>query len=355
MGAIRMRRSGTTDTPWDGPAAEAAMPNDASALRYCHAWVDPDGDPDVKASYKMPICAKQGGPVNLPAVRNALARLSNTNIPAGDKPSVELLLHSYLPDEDEKAGDKDSEGPQDRYRPGVGMFGQARPERGWWEIRNATADSADVYLSDEIGGWGVDASAFISELQATKCRRIDLHLNSPGGNAFDGVQIYNSLMAHPASVHVSVDGMAASAASVVAMAGDTVTMAPGSSMMIHNAISGAVGNAADLRKTADLLDGVSRNIASIYAARTGKPVEHWQALMDAETWFHGTEAVTAGLATNVTEHPARPDALTAMTRWNLTAIYQHAPKPPVPSAPVHQPPASSNWLERLTSAKEAQE
>ena len=355
MGAIRMKRSGTTDTPWDGPATEAAMPNDASALRYCHAWVDEHGDPDVKGSYKFPICSKQGGPVNLAACRNGLARLGGAHIPDGDKPAVEALLHAYLPDEDEKPGDTDSEGTVDnRYRPGIGMFGQPRPESGWWQITNVTDGESDVYLSDEIGGWGVSSSAFIQDLRATDTGRINLHLNSPGGSAFDGVEIYNALMAHPASVHVTVDGMAASAASVIAMAGDTVTMSPGSSMMIHNAISGAIGNASDLRKTADLLDGVSKNIASIYAARTGQPVDHWQPLMDAETWFHGQEAVDAGLATAITKHPARADALAAVTRWNLTAIYQHAPKPPVRPAPV-QPPASSNWLERLTSAKEAQE
>jgi ClpP class serine protease len=118
---------------------------------------------------------------------------------------------------------------------------------------------------------------------------------------FDGIAIHNALANHKAQVNVTVDGVAASIASVIAMAGDTVTMARGSQMMIHEGHTVAVGAAADMRAQADLLDTVSDTIASFYAGRAGGDVPMWRNRMRKETWYSAEEAVKAGLADAVAE------------------------------------------------------
>lgn len=125
---------------------------------------------------------------------------------------------------------------------------------------------------------------------------INLRIDSAGGGVFDGMAIYNQLKRHPATVNVTVDGLAASIASVIAMAGDTIQMGEGTQMMIHDASSFAWGNAGELRRTADLLDSISGDIAEIYARRSGRTSAEIRDLMTAETWFKAQEAVDAKLA-----------------------------------------------------------
>jgi ATP-dependent Clp protease protease subunit len=135
-------------------------------------------------------------------------------------------------------------------------------------------------------------------------KSIEVHLNSPGGDAFAGVAIYNLLKAQSKPVAVIVDGLAASAASIVAMAGDTITMNTGSVMMIHNAMSMAFGAADDLRKTADTLDTVTSSIADIYVAKTGLDKAKVLDMQAEETWMNATEAVDKGFATKVSKDAA---------------------------------------------------
>lgn len=168
----------------------------------------------------------------------------------------------------------------------------------WYRIVNAT-DVAQVYIYDEIGYFGVTASDFVKELQDIKTDHIELHLNTPGGEVFDGIAIYNALKEHSAEVTVSVDGLAASCGSFIAMAGDNVLMTKNSSMMIHDAHGLCIGNSADMRRLADLLDKTSDNIASIYAERAGGTVATWRDRMRDETWYSADEAVKAGLADEV--------------------------------------------------------
>lgn len=169
----------------------------------------------------------------------------------------------------------------------------------WFEIKNLTADVASVFIYDEIGLYGVTASDFAAELRGINARTIELHISSPGGDVFDGLAILNSLRQHPSTVNVVVDGIAASAASFIAMAGDTVMMAPQSTMMIHDASGLVIGNSRDMQEMADLLEKTSDNIAAVYAQRAGGDVEEWRAAMRAETWYSDQEAVTAGLADGV--------------------------------------------------------
>lgn len=200
------------------------------------------------------------------------------------------------------------------------LMANARPEnerpggesRPWYRIvTNQAAQEADVYLFDEIGWYGVTASNFVEELANIVATSITLHINSPGGDVFDGIAIMNAILDHPASVTAKVDGLAASAASFVAMAGDKVVMGRNAQLMIHDASGMCWGNPDDMRKMAQTLDMISDNIASIYAERTGGTVEDWRAAMRAESWYGAQEAVDAGLADAVAPGPGGspdPDA-----------------------------------------------
>lgn len=171
----------------------------------------------------------------------------------------------------------------------------------WYDIK-AAGKSAEISIYDEIGGWGVSAKAFASDLKELKgINDITLRLNSPGGSVFDGMAIFNLLKAHDAQITVYVDGLAASMASVIAMAGDLVVMPENSMMMIHNPWTLAAGDAEELRKNAELLDKIKSAMLSAYANKTGMDENTIAELMDAETWFTGSEAVENGFADETTE------------------------------------------------------
>lgn len=200
----------------------------------------------------------------------------------------------------------------------------ARDRRDWFEIKNE-ADRPKVYIYDEIGFWGTEASDFVKKLADITATDFELHLNSPGGEIFDGLAIYNALKQHSAKVHVYVDGLAASAASFIAQAGDTVTMARNAQMMIHDGIAFAYGNEQDMLDTADLLSKLSNNIADIYAFAAdnrGKntTLEEFRALMREEVWYTGKEAVDAGLADAVLDHNEED---VSTNQWDLT-FFNHA-------------------------------
>jgi ATP-dependent protease ClpP protease subunit len=174
---------------------------------------------------------------------------------------------------------------------------RAEASEGQGDEAKAATKSADVYVFDRIGGWGgVSADDFVRDVAGLDVDHIDLHLNSPGGDAFEGVAIANVLRSHKANVTVWVDGIAASAASVIAMAGDEVVMNVGSQLMIHDASALAWGDAGTMRKASEVLDSVSDSLATTYAAKAGGTAAEWREVMVAETWYTGEEAVTAGLA-----------------------------------------------------------
>ncbi len=140
--------------------------------------------------------------------------------------------------------------------------------RDWYRIKNAdSTDRAEVFIYGAIGSdWDdgdVTASSFSRELRNITAPTIDLHINSPGGLVWDGVAIYSALLNHPATVNTFVDGVAASAASFVAQAGETVTIEKPASMMIHDAQGIVIGNAADMAEFSDLLNQLSDQIAAI--------------------------------------------------------------------------------------------
>ncbi|MEV7389617.1 head maturation protease, ClpP-related [Streptomyces sp. NPDC091215] len=159
----------------------------------------------------------------------------------------------------------------------------------------------DVYDDIGEGGWfseGLTAKSFANQL-AGLTGPLEVHINSGGGDVWDGIAIKNAIETHKGQVTTIVDGIAASIASVIAQAGGERVMMPGSMLMIHEAFTYTSGNAAELTKTAQTLDEVSANLAAIYARAAGGTAEQWRAAMVEETWYTAEQAVEAGLADRV--------------------------------------------------------
>ena len=174
-------------------------------------------------------------------------------------------------------------------------------KRTWFEMRAAAQQPAEIGIFDDIGSYGVTAKDFIGELRNIAAPVIHLSINSPGGSVFDALAMYNALRQHPAEILVDVKGVAASAASLVAMAGDHIVMPENAFMMIHNPWSVAAGNADDLRELADTLDKIGASLVGVYANRTGQAVEKIQELLPAETGLTASEAKALGFADEVLE------------------------------------------------------
>jgi ATP-dependent Clp endopeptidase proteolytic subunit ClpP len=178
-------------------------------------------------------------------------------------------------------------------------FPKAKSE--WFKINNAADDTAEVFIYDVVGdSWiGNDASTVVKQINAITAKKISLRINSPGGSVFDGVAIYNALARHPAEVTTYIDGLAASIASVIALAGTKVVMAENAMLMIHNPWTMAMGEATELRKTADVLDQIKETLINTYATCTKKERKEIHKAMDEETWFTADEAMAWGLVTSV--------------------------------------------------------
>lgn len=181
------------------------------------------------------------------------------------------------------------------------------------------------YIDSDGGYWGISANEVADALDAIEgvVTRIDLLINSGGGSVWDGLAILNTLRSHPAAVRARVDGIAASAASFIAVACDEVVMMPNSKLMIHDAMGLCIGQAADMREYADFLDDGSNGIAEIYADRTGGSVDDWRAVMTSKgllgQWYSAQEAVDAGLADRVGEEPVPADEPEDQVTAALTA------------------------------------
>jgi len=178
----------------------------------------------------------------------------------------------------------------------------------FWDIKAAaTPDAADeLWIYDQIGfidwwtGEGVTAQTFSKDLSKLKAKNLTLRVNSPGGDVFDGLAIKNMIASHArdkgVKVTARVDALAASIASVIIQAADEVVVEPHSQIMIHDASGFAMGNAAEMRDMADLLDMISQNIAQVYADAAGGSADEWRKTMKGEKWYTAAEAVDAGLA-----------------------------------------------------------
>ena len=139
-----------------------------------------------------------------------------------------------------------------------------KTNQNWYEFKALENGATEIYVYDEIGFWGITAKDFARDLKELDPKgEINLRINSPGGSVTDGIAIYNLLKNHKAKVNTFVDGLAASMASVIAMAGDTITMPENALMMIHNPWGGAMGDADELRKTADVLDKMKTALVNV--------------------------------------------------------------------------------------------
>ena len=173
--------------------------------------------------------------------------------------------------------------------------------KSWYTIRARTSGT-EVLIYDEIGAYGVSAKGFLAELGALPDdAAIDLRLNSPGGSVFDAVAIYNALKRHAGDITVWIDGIAASAASYIAMAGNTIVMPENSFLMIHDPSGLVMGTAEDMRSTAEALDKVKGSLIQGYASKSGKGDEEIAALMAAETWLDAKDALDLGFIERIAE------------------------------------------------------
>ena len=216
------------------------------------------------------------------------------------------------------------------------------------EVPNVGGDEtvAVIRLYDPVDSWGeswgVSAKEMATALDGLPdtVTEIRLHINSPGGEVYEGIAILNLLRNHSARVVALVDGVAASAASFIACGADEVVMARNAEIMIHDAWGLCVGNAEDMRKLAEDFDRLSANIASVYTEKAGGTVEQWRAAMRDETWYSADEAVEAGLADRVEDRKATAD--NAKSRFDLS-IFTYAGREEAPAPTLHpqETPAAS--------------
>jgi ATP-dependent Clp endopeptidase proteolytic subunit ClpP len=217
--------------------------------------------------------------------------------------------------------------------------------KNWFSIKAAAkeGDPVEVSIFDEINSYyGVTARDFIAQFKTAtaKASKVTLNINSPGGDVYQGLAIYNALKASGKEINVKVLGIAASMASVIAMAGTTIEMPKNSMMMVHNAWTAIAGDAEDLRERADILDKLDASIIGIYTGRTGKSEDDMRALMEADSYLTADEALAAGLATAVIDEVQAKAAfdLDGMPD-NVKALFtgkapEPKPEPQAPAAPL---------------------
>lgn len=228
------------------------------------------------------------------------------------------------------------------------------PIKSWYRIR-AARQSAEIRLYEEIGGWGVTAKQFADDLAALgELRSIDVRINSPGGDVFEAMAMHNTLQRYPARVVVHIDGLCASAATVVALAGDETRMVSNGLYMIHEPWTLTQGNTKDLQRQSDLLDSVAQQIIDLYTRKTGLPPDDIRQRMQAETWMTAEQALESGfidaideplriaaLAHDLSRFKNAPEIEVTMTEVETPAVPaiepetlpQPEPPPVVPAAP----------------------
>jgi ATP-dependent Clp endopeptidase proteolytic subunit ClpP len=214
----------------------------------------------------------------------------------------------------------------------------------WYQIqaKSNQPKAAEISIHDEIGLWGVSASAFMRDLRGMgELDEIHLSIHSPGGDVLDGWAIYNSLKNSKAKITARVEGLAASMASVILMAADTVEIPENAYVMIHNPWGLAIGDAEEMRDTADLLDKLGNGLVNAYTSRTGNTEADVRAWMDAETWMDGKEAVERGFADKLLDGVALSARAFDNRKFKMTPQSLQANSETDPQvAPVDEPTAA---------------
>ncbi len=209
-------------------------------------------------------------------------------------------------------------------------------DKSWFRMKASGDKTADIYIYDEIGYWGVTARQFASSMKALgDLDHINLHIHSPGGDVFDGIAIYNLLNSHTASKTVYIDGLAASMASVIAMVGNPIIMPENAMMMIHKPWGITGGDANDMRDYADLLDKVEAVLIPSYAKKTGKSSDELALLLGEETWMTAQECLEHGFADQIST------AVQAMARINSKRIEEFDAMPNALKNMITKPKATT--------------
>lgn len=209
----------------------------------------------------------------------------------------------------------------------------------WFNVQNHADGPAAVYLHNEIGAYGITSADFASEISGLG--DFELHINSVGGNVWEGLAIYATIQQHPGVVSGVVDALAASAASVIACGCSTLKMAKNARLMVHDAAVGygeVQGNAdelrdfiAEIKKAADFLDDTSDNIADIYADKAGGDRKKWRAIMKKETWYSAEDAIKAKLADGIVGDTGPTNS--AVSGLLAPVLDPHSPDVPAPTNP----------------------
>lgn len=208
--------------------------------------------------------------------------------------------------------------------------------KNWYTIKAAAegSDVAEVSILDYIGGWGVDARSFLTEFRALKASTVKVFINSPGGSVFEALAIFNGMRATGKTIEIHVLGVAASAASYIAMAGDKIVMPENTFLFIHNPINGVYGNAEDMREMADVLDKIGASLTATYSRRWKGTEQELADAMAAETYLTAAECLEKGLCDEVTpaimaeaafDVEALPEALRAVFAKAAKAANDPAP------------------------------
>jgi ATP-dependent Clp endopeptidase proteolytic subunit ClpP len=171
----------------------------------------------------------------------------------------------------------------------------------WYNIQNKAGETADVYIFDEIGTYGITAQEFITDIKDLKDTPINLRINSLGGDVFDGMAMYNVIKRREAKTTVYIEGIAASIATIISLGADEVVMAENSLFMIHNAWGGTMGEAKDMRKTAETLEKITGELTDIYRKKTGLSYDALAEMMDEETWLNANEALEMGFIDTISD------------------------------------------------------
>ena len=202
------------------------------------------------------------------------------------------------------------------------QWGKSPNDRADWYKIEDKADGAEILIYDVIGFPFVEAKQFIKDLNAIKAKQITVRLNSPGGDVFDGVAVYNALKNHPAKITTRIEGLAASIASVIALAGDEVHAYANTMYMIHDPWVMAVGNQEDLRSIADVLEKIGGQLADIYTGKTGLEADTIKEMMHTETWMTAQEGKGLGFVDKVLDGEGKA----AKAKYDLKNIYSNVPE-----------------------------
>lgn len=196
------------------------------------------------------------------------------------------------------------------------FWGKPLDKPDWYKIEAKADDEAEIIIYDVIGWPFIEADVFVRELAGIKAKSIKLRINSPGGDVFDGMAIFNALKDHPARITTQIDGLAASMASVIALSGDEVTAHKNSMMMIHNAWVVVAGDRHLLGDVAtNILEKIDGNMLDIYYGKAGSGKRDLRQMMDDETWLTATEAKQKGLIDRVIESATQAKAQFSLSMY----------------------------------------